>query len=409
MHILVLHRVPDSLVHYADSLDHHKHEVTYVGVADRLATAPQGVPARRIARPGTGDTACEVLAAVADLPAPDRVIALSEYDLLAAGRVREALGLPGPHEADVLPSRDKVAMKAAVARAGLRVPRFSDMTTALASRVTGQAAGGPDWVGPTVLKPRAGASSEGVRAFDTVADALDFGCREHGLIADDYEIEEFVAGPIIHIDGLVADGEEVAIVASRYVGTCLGYAQGRPLGSVQIDTTAAVIDWTLRCLRAVGITTGPFHLEAIEAPDGLVFLEVGARFGGADVVDTFELATGVRMPATQLRLLVEGSDARPAVRVPGPGQRYGWFVWPGHTLGSSTCRISGERDFRQSPLVWRWVQRRPGEPVKQLITYADADVPVAGVLGPASAADLHDFLSAMFETVRVEPADPGAE
>jgi biotin carboxylase len=378
-------------------------------VAERLATAPHGVPARRIVRPGTGDTATEVLAAIAGLPVPDRVIALSEYDLLAAGRVREALGLPGPHEADVLPTRDKVAMKAAVARAGLRVPRFLSLTAALAERAaaaqpTGGEAAAP-WAGRTVLKPRAGASSEGVQTFATVADALEFSSREPGLTAADYEIEEFVDGPILHIDGLVADGEEVAIVASRYVGTCLGYAQGQPLGSVQIDTTASMTDWTLRCLRAVGISTGPFHLEAIEARNGLVFLEVGARFGGADIVDTFELATGVRMPATQLRLLVEGTDARPAVRVSGPDQRYGWFVGPGHRLGSTTCRISGERRFRDSPMVWRWVQRRPGEPVKQLITYADADVPVAGVLGPAPAAELHDFLSGMFETVRVDPAD----
>ena len=35
MHILVLHRVPDSLVRYGDAVDHNAHEVTYVGVADR--------------------------------------------------------------------------------------------------------------------------------------------------------------------------------------------------------------------------------------------------------------------------------------------------------------------------------------------------------------------------------------
>jgi hypothetical protein len=47
--------------------------------------------------------------------------------------------------------------------------------------------------------------------------------------------------------------------------------------------------------------------------------------------------------------------------------------------------------------------------VKQLITYADADVPVAGVLGPGRADDLQDFLSGMFQTVRVDPAERNAE
>ena len=399
MHILVLHRVPDSLIRYAENIDHDEHDVTYVGVPHRLVTTPQGVRARRIERPGTGETAAEVLAAIAGLPVPDRVLALSEYDLLAAARVREVLGLPGPYEAEVLPSRDKVAMKAAVARAGLAIPRYSPLTAAL-----DDGAGSVPWAGETVLKPRAGASSEGVRTFPTVAQALDWSARHPAdAVATEYEIEEFVAGPILHIDGLVADGDEVAILASRYVGTCLDYAAGRPLGSVQIDTTAANVEWTLRCLRAVGIATGPFHLEAIESAGGLVFLEVGARFGGADVVDTFELATGVRLPAAQLRLLVEGSDVRPAMRVPGPGERYAWFVWPGHTLGSTHCRISGEQPFRDHPLVWRWVQRGPDEPVRQDLSYAAADLPLAGVLGPATLTELEDFLGALFETVHVEP------
>ena len=59
-----------------------------------------------------------------------------------------------------------------------------------------------------------------------------------------------------------------------------------------------------RVLAAVGIRNGSFHLEAIEAPDALVFLEVGNRVGGADVVATFELATGVHLPSEELRILI---------------------------------------------------------------------------------------------------------
>jgi hypothetical protein len=400
MRILVLHRIPNSLVRYPESIDHERHDVTYVGVPERLATLPANLRARRIERPGVGETATEVLTAVRGLPRPDRVIALSEYDLIPAGRIREALGVAGDHEADVLPARDKVVMKTAVANAGLRVPRFAPLPKALAGH-----AGAVAWAGPTVLKPLAGASSEGVRAFPTVADALEAARRQVPPIATaEFEVEEFVAGPIIHVDGLLAAGEPVAVQASRYVGTCLGYAEGQPLGSVQIDTRPSLVRWTLACLRAVGIQTGPFHLEAIEAADGLVFLEVGARFGGADVVDTFELATGIRMPSTQLRLAVEGIATRTEARAPGPGERYGWFIWPGHTWGTACCRIVGEEGFRRDPLVWRWVQRGPDEPVRPVISYADADVPLAGVVGPASTPALERFLTELFATVQVERA-----
>ncbi|GAA1344766.1 ATP-grasp domain-containing protein [Saccharothrix algeriensis] len=396
MRILVLHRVPDALVRYADSIDHHAHEVTYIGVPDRLATTPAGVPARRLARPGVGETDVEVLAALAGEPAPDVVIALSEYDLLAAARVREALGVPGPVEAEVLPYRDKVAMKAAVAARGLRAPRCR--------RLPAVAADVP-WDGPTVLKPLSGASSEGVTSHPTVAAAL---AAARAVDTGEFEVEEFVDGPIIHVDGLVADGAVVAVMVSRYVNTCLAFAEGRPLGSVQVDADPGVVDWTARCLAAVGIATGPFHLEAIEGPDGLVFLEVGARFGGADVVDTFELATGVRLPDAQLRLLVEGASADIDARVPAPDARYGWFVWPGHTLGSTHCRVAHAEDFAEHPLVRRWVQRPPDEPVSRTITYADAHVPLAGVLGPGSSEDMARLLDIMFATVKVEPADPGS-
>jgi biotin carboxylase len=403
MRILVMHRVPDSFVHYAENIDHTAHDVTYVSVPARVATLPANVPARRLQRQGTCDTAAEVIAAVVGLPRPDLVIALSEYDLLPAARVREALQVPGPAERDILPVRDKVVMKAAAAAAGLRVPRFVGLAAALRD-----GAGALPWQGRTVRKPLAGASSEGISTFPTAAAALDaVRLCDARVRIDDYEIEEFVEGPIFHVDGLMAAGQPIAIQPSRYVGTCLGYALGSPLGSVQTEIEPGMTDWSLRCLKSVGIDDGPFHLEGIDAADGMVFLEVGARFGGADVVDTFALATGVHMPSAQVRQLVGDAGAVPAPRVPGPGQRYGWFVVPGHTLGSRYCLVSGTEPFHDDPVVYRWVQRAPGEPVKDSITYADSDVPLAGVIGPASTESLEQFMTGLFESVRVEPHELG--
>jgi hypothetical protein len=402
MRILVLHRITNSLIRYQQGIDHEKHDVTYIGTAERLTTLPAGVRARRIERPGTDAPELEVVKAVGGEPRPDLVIALSEYDLLAAARVRQALGVPGAREIDVLLVRDKVSMKAAVERAGLRVPRFIPLAKALSDVTAVQ------WRGRTILKPLDGASSQDVAAFDTVAETLD-SVRRDGLPAgtniDSFEIEEFVSGPIIHVDGLVLDGRAVAVLASRYVGTCLGYAAGDPLGSVQVDTPPELVDWTLQCLAAVGVHTSLFHLEGIETPDGVVFLEVASRFGGADVVDTFELATGVHMPSMQLRILTEGQDARPDVRIAAADARYGWFVWPGHLLDADYCEVSGTEDLRSSPLTWRWVQRSPGEPIKRALSYSDTDVPLAGIVGPAPAPVLEQFLRDIFASARVDPAD----
>ncbi|MDH6114569.1 hypothetical protein P3T36_000969 [Kitasatospora sp. MAP12-15] len=410
MRILILHRITNKLIRYEAGIDHSAHDVTYVGTADRLATLPEDLRCTRIERPGTGDPAQEVLAAVAGRPTPELVIALSEFDLIAGAQVRAALGVPGELEADILPSRDKVVMKAAVARAGLRVPSFLSLAEALSAQP-----GELPWKDETVLKPLDGAASEHVVVYPTLTAALD-AVRDSGLPEgteqSGFEVEEFVTGPIIHVDGLLMDGELVAVQASRYVGTCLGFAEGTPLGSVQIEVTPELRQWTADCLAAVGIRTSLFHLEGIETPAGPVFLEVGARFGGADVVDTFELATGLHLPSRFLQMITAEDNARPEVRPDDSQARYGWFVWPGHRLGGEYCRIEAEERFRESPLAWRWVQRSEDEPIKTALSYSDTDVPLAGIVGPADSAVLDDFLRDLFASVRVElvaPKEPSDE
>jgi hypothetical protein len=398
LRVLVMHSLADSSVRYAQNIDHHKHDVTYVSTSAKLGTLPEDVPARVVERAGTGDVADEVLAAVKGLPTPDVIISLSEFDVIAAAQVREALGVPGPTVREVLPVRNKVVMKSSVAKAGLRVPNFAPLPQALA-----QGAESVPWQGRTVLKPLSGVLAQQIRIFPTVTAALD--AVRHGDVpvpVEDFEIEEFVSGRIMHIDGVLAQGRPIAILASRYVGTCLSYAEGSPLGSVQIDTGPELVDWSLRCLKAVGIENGLFHLEAIATPTGPVFLEVGARCGGGGVIDSFELATGIRMPGVAVRVHVEGATASlPTARVPGPDERYGWFLVPGHTLGSPYCRISGEQAFREDPLVHRWSQRTPDEPVR--FSYASSNVPIAAMLGPSSTSALEGFMASLFASVRVEP------
>lgn len=398
MHILILHNLSDKYAGYSHAIDHDIHDVTYVGTASRMEVAPAGIRATRRER-GPGDTATAVLAAIADLPKPDLVVALSEFDLIPAAQVREALGVTGPTVRETMLVRDKVLMKSAVLAAGLNVPRFTSLDEAVTVGV-----GACSWSGPTVLKPRAGASSRHISTFATAEQALEV-ARLGALPADitDFEVEEFIEGPVIHIDGIVASGAPFVVQASRYVGTCLGYADGVPLGSVQFVADTETLTWTLRCLKAVGIDQGPFHLEAIKGADGLCFLEVAARCGSGGVVDACELATGIRLPSAALRLQIDGPSTLPRPRVPEADGLFGWFVFPGHTLGARHCHVSGEDRFRNAAPVYRWFQRGIDEPVADSISYALAKAPLGGLLGPGSTEELELFLTDLFGSVRVEP------
>ncbi|MBR8458986.1 ATP-grasp domain-containing protein [Burkholderia dolosa] len=408
MKILILHRVPYARIDYARGIDHTRHDVTYFGTKPIVDTLPSDLRHEAVVRPGERSAYDEARAWLEAQPRRfDRIISLSEYELLDAARLREWLGVDGPAVDAVQLVRDKIKMKRAVEARGLRVPHYLRLQAFL------DAPGTARWDGPTVLKPHSGASSEDVVVFPSLADTLRaVAARTSGaarldrgeLGPDAYEVEEFVAGDVLHFDGLIVDGRLATVTASRYVGTCLGFAQGRPLGSYHVPLTHELRSWTSRALDAVGIRNGSFHLEAIETPDGLVFLEVGNRVGGADVVATFELATGVHLPSEELRIL---TGEAPSHALPDTQTRpawHGWFVFPGHASGHADYRgIAGIDAFRRDPAVLRWAELAPGAPLQQRITYSAHEAPLTGIVACRDAAATASWLRALFDAARPVP------
>jgi hypothetical protein len=207
------------------------------------------------------------------------VVGISERDVLTAARLREALGVPGWRPDFATRFLDKPRMKELVAAAGLRVPRWR------AGVGPGDAAAVVAELGlPVVLKPRSEAASRGVSVLpDEAALAAALAAADGA----DLECEEFVAGRILHADGVRRGGRFHYVSVSEYVGTCLAFLDGESLGSVLLDPgpeRTAAAEFTGRCLDALGLDDGAFHLELFRTPGGeLVFLEVGARPGGGEI------------------------------------------------------------------------------------------------------------------------------
>ncbi|WP_410539989.1 acetyl-CoA carboxylase biotin carboxylase subunit family protein [Streptomyces sp. KL2] len=412
MKILILHRVPYFKIEYHRGISHDRHEVTYFGTDRALATLPPGLRCERVSRPGVRSAFEEARDWLAERPRDfDRVISVSEYELLDAARLREHLGVPGALVDQVTLARDKVLMKQAVGEAGLRVPRFLPLPRFL------ERDGRAPWYGRTVLKPHRGASSEDVLVFDTPqhAHAAITGGRtgvarlDAGSGRGDFQVEEFVSGPIRHFDGLVQGGEVLLLSASEYVGTCLEYAQGRPMGSFQVGFSEETRAWVSRALAAVRIEDGSFHLEAIVHEGDLVFLEVGNRVGGADVVATVELATGVHLPSYELRALLGEPVAGALPEPPAVRRRYGWFVYPGHHLAGREFRgLGGAVAFRSSPCVVAWNELPRGGLLPDHITYQAGETVLAGIIATDTPEDTRDWIVEMFDSlsVRTRPAVP---
>ena len=417
MNVLILHRIDFAKIRYDHGIDHERHDVTYVGLAHKLASVPPSLRCTRLAHADLGDdrVAEAVLAAVATLPGPprfDRVLSLSEYELIAAAQVREALAVPGPSVADAALVRDKVAMKAAAAAAGIDVPRFLPLARVLDDEGRPVASALP-WAGRTVLKPTHGAGSEDVVIFETAAACL-------RVLADGatgvaalqgpapavgrYELEEFVDGDILHMDGLVQDGVVKAAIGSRYVGNCQQFNANRPLGSGQFDLSPVLRDWVRRVIAAVRIRQGAFHLEAIASPRGVVFLEIGNRTGGAGVPQATSLAWDADFQALELELVI-GEPRRDVGALGRVGSFHGWYVFPAHGYGHGAWAAPAgvlER-FASDPRVVRWYQRSPAEPFDGEPSYDLEKAPLAGLVCGATPEAVREFMVDLFATVAWTP------
>ena len=256
----------------------------------------------------------------------EAVLPGSDIYVTATARVAAALDLPGLPVATVDRVRDKSVMRAAVAEAGLRTPRFAQATTDAELRAAAERVGFP-----CVLKPVACSGSIHVSRADDLGRLTaafqrlvtdpepDMGkLHEHRVL-----VEEYVQGPEFSADGYVLESGEITVVAlSR---TLLGpepdFVELGHLTPALADVRLDVLQGGV--VRAVGITSGPFHCELRLAADGPVLIEIGARLPGDRIVELLRLVTGVSLPrvavATALGVGLEaaGAFARPQAESAG--------------------------------------------------------------------------------------------
>src|SRR3989338_4629910 len=97
MNILILHRIPYYKIEYHRGIDHVKHHVVYIGTAENIANIPEDLSCQKIIRAGEKDIENEIFDYIKQSSYSfDRIISLSEYELIAAARLRELFNVEGP-------------------------------------------------------------------------------------------------------------------------------------------------------------------------------------------------------------------------------------------------------------------------------------------------------------------------
>jgi biotin carboxylase len=235
----------------------------------------------------------------------ERIVPLDEFDLETAALAREHLRLPGVGQTATRYFRDKLAMREAADRAGIKVPGFfsvanHDQLWWFMQRVPG----------PWLLKPRWSASAIGIHRVEQESELWPL-LEKLGDEASNHLLEAFVPGDIYHVDALTWDGKVVFEVAHKY---------GKPPMQTMHEGgvfTTRTLDREgkearglraihAKTLRALGMKNGVTHTEFIRAyADGkLYFLETAARVGGAYIAEVVEQATGVNPWAEWARIEV---------------------------------------------------------------------------------------------------------
>jgi biotin carboxylase len=244
-----------------------------------------------------------VVTAAASVAKNQKLLAVATLDeelVDLAAEIRAHLGVRGLQPKDAAHFRDKVAMKRAVAAAGVTIPQFEPCTNraAVASMLTKY--------GKLVVKPVRGMGARGI-AFITTAMELEAwyaACSQVG----EFEAEQFIDGVLYHVNAVVHDGQALLTASAPYfpgMGN-IDFGAGAPFATVIEDDPArcvALKAFSDRVVSALNVVSGVTHLECFVTPSGeIVFCEIAIRPGGGGIVSMIEAQHGVNFNRVALRL-----------------------------------------------------------------------------------------------------------
>ncbi|MFE2647432.1 acetyl-CoA carboxylase biotin carboxylase subunit family protein [Streptomyces nigra] len=253
------------------------------------------------------------------------------YDLVITSdemAVVTAAALGAHFEAQAVPLdvavnfRDKSVQKAIVTAAGIPTASYQPIPDILDL---------PDDFelpySPAVLKPVAGAATSLTSMVRTTSEAreLSESYRKAGVPTRTFIVEDVSHGEEWFVDGFMFEGTVAFFAIGRYLKTCLTtVVENTPLQLVQLDPVQeqyayeAAGPLVQKALTALGLRSGPFHMELFADPDtgSVVFGECAARRGGVLTQDAVLAKFGVDLARGGVQSLAGEKPDFDEVRTP---------------------------------------------------------------------------------------------
>jgi biotin carboxylase len=226
----------------------------------------------------------------------DRIVALDDFDVEKAAKLREHLRVPGMGDTTARYFRDKLAMRMRAKEVGINAPEFVHILNYDEIKNFIRL-----FDPPYVLKPRMQAGAIGIKKITSPSELWN-AIENLGDDQSFYLLEQFIPGDIYHVDSIIYNNEIKFAITSKYGHPPMEVAhEGRVFTSrtIQKETNEdkALKLMNIQVLNAMGLLRGVSHTEFIKAKsDGkFYFLETSARVGGANLHELVKAASGINL------------------------------------------------------------------------------------------------------------------
>jgi biotin carboxylase len=260
----------------------------------------------------------------------DAVVAADTPMLVLAATVAARMGLPHNPVDAVLAATGKATQRRRWAAAGVPQPSFRIVPARHSVRQACEAVGFP-----CVVKAVSLSASQGVLRADDPAAAAE-AARRIRRVLDEAErpaeepllIEEYLAGPELSIDGVLAAGDLTVTAVFDKPAMPDGPTFEETLlvspSRLAAGTLAAAVRTAAGAARSLGLSTGPVHAELRIADRGPAMLELAPRsIGGL-------CSRALRFPggASLEEIVLANALGRPIPATGGPSLPCGVFMLP---------------------------------------------------------------------------------
>jgi biotin carboxylase len=247
----------------------------------------------------------------------DAVLCILDIRIIEAARLARRLGLRFLNPETAKLARDKVAVRQALARRGVRQPAF-----ALARDVEELRRAVAEIGYPALVKPSDGYGSQNVSVLVSDADLDGLARRIEALAArptdyglgvaanNRFSVERYVKGAMIGADVFTGAHERVFLgVNDKAMFPPPSFAMRGSCFPSERHDTAAIRDYAYAVLDAIGFDFGAAHIEMIVAEDGPYLVEVNPRLVSAQIPFQMAYALGRSVYADLIHMHLGGSLA----------------------------------------------------------------------------------------------------